>query len=44
MWVCDAGVQSVAYAFPSVKIVTTAIDEEMNDRFHIIPGIGERSC
>lgn len=35
------GVHSVAYAFPKVRIITTAVDKEVNDQFHIIPGIGE---
>lgn len=35
------GVHSVAYAFPRVRIITTAVDKEVNDQFHIIPGIGE---
>ena len=37
---CVAGVHSVAYAFPKLKIVTTAVDEEVNEKFHILPGIG----
>ncbi|KAK7502256.1 hypothetical protein BaRGS_00006620 [Batillaria attramentaria] len=36
----ESGVHSVAYAFPAVKIVTTAVDKEVNDDFHILPGIG----
>lgn len=35
------GVHSVAYAFPKVKIVTTAVDKEVNDQFHILPGLGK---
>lgn len=37
----ETGVHSVAYAFPEVRIITTAVDKEVNDQFHIIPGIGE---
>ncbi len=37
----SSGVHSIAYAFPKVKIVTTAVDPETNDSYHIIPGIGE---
>ncbi|XP_033736949.1 uridine-cytidine kinase-like 1 isoform X1 [Pecten maximus] len=36
----QSGVHSVAYAFPKVKIVTTAVDKNVNDKFHILPGIG----
>ncbi|XP_037888720.1 uridine-cytidine kinase-like 1 [Glossina fuscipes] len=36
----EIGVHSIAYAFPKVKIVTSAIDPEINDRFYVIPGIG----
>lgn len=39
----EMGVHSVAYAFPQVKIITTAVDKKVNDLFHIIPGIGEPS-
>lgn len=34
------GVQTVAYAFPKVRLITTAVDRELNDKFHIMPGIG----
>ena len=37
----EMGVHSVAYAFPQVQIITTAVDKEVNDLFHIIPGVGE---
>ncbi|NXP54709.1 UCKL1 protein, partial [Heliornis fulica] len=36
----EMGVRSVAYAFPRVRIITTAVDERINEEFHIIPGIG----
>lgn len=36
----ESGVHSVAYAFPKVKLVTTAVDKELNENFHIVPGIG----
>uniref|UniRef100_A0A667ZDA1 Uridine-cytidine kinase n=1 Tax=Myripristis murdjan TaxID=586833 RepID=A0A667ZDA1_9TELE len=36
----EMGVHSVAYAFPKVRIITTAVDKGVNDQFHIIPGIG----
>ncbi len=34
------GVHSVAYAFPRVNIVTSAIDEQVNENFYILPGVG----
>ena len=37
----ESGVHTIAYAFRKVKIVTTAVDKEVNDNFHIIPGIGK---
>lgn len=37
----EMGVHSVAYAFPHVHIITTAVDKRVNEEFHIIPGIGE---
>lgn len=36
----ESGVHSIAYAFPNVKIVTTAIDPEINHKFYVLPGIG----
>ncbi|KAJ7391115.1 Uridine-cytidine kinase-like 1 [Desmophyllum pertusum] len=36
----ESGVHTIAYAYPNVKIVTAAVDPEVNDKFHIIPGIG----
>ena len=38
---CVVGVHSVAYAFPKVRLVTTAVDPGINDQFYILPGIGE---
>lgn len=31
---------SIAYAFPGVRIVTTALDPEINEKFYVLPGIG----
>lgn len=39
----ELGVHSVAYAFPKVKIITTAVDKNLDDCLHVIPGIGKRS-
>lgn len=36
----ESGVHAIAYAFPKVQIVTTAIDPEINDKFYVLPGIG----
>jgi uridine kinase len=36
----EQGLHNVAYAFPNVKIVTTAVDPELNDNCFILPGIG----
>ncbi|KAK7878718.1 hypothetical protein WMY93_030957 [Mugilogobius chulae] len=36
----EMGVHSVAYAFPKVRIISTAVDKEVNESFHIVPGIG----
>jgi len=35
-----SGVHTIAHAFPRVKIVTTAVDAELNEQYHIVPGIG----
>lgn len=36
----ESGVHTIAYAFPGVKIVTSAVDPEINEKFHVLPGIG----
>ncbi|EDW48278.1 GM21771 [Drosophila sechellia] len=36
----EIGVHSIAYAFSKVKIVTSALDPEINSKFYVIPGIG----
>ncbi|XP_076340945.1 uridine-cytidine kinase-like 1 isoform X2 [Tachypleus tridentatus] len=36
----ESGVHTIAYAFPKVHIVTTAVDPEVNEKFYILPGIG----
>ncbi len=36
----DQGVHNVAYAFPKVRIVTTAIDPDLSDNCYILPGCG----
>jgi uridine kinase len=36
----EQGVHNVAYAFPKVRIVTTAVDPELNEQCYILPGIG----
>lgn len=36
----ESGVHTIAYAFPKVKIVTSAVDPEVNEKFYVIPGIG----
>uniref|UniRef100_A0A672ZFF0 Uridine-cytidine kinase n=1 Tax=Sphaeramia orbicularis TaxID=375764 RepID=A0A672ZFF0_9TELE len=37
----ELGVHSVAYAFPKVKIITSAVDKSLDDFLHVIPGIGD---
>ena len=37
------GIHTVAYAFPKVKIVTAAVDPDINEHYHILPGIGTRA-
>lgn len=36
----EQGVHNVAYAFPKVKIITTAVDPELNSYWNILPGMG----
>ncbi len=30
----------MAYVYPEVKIITSAMDAMVNDSYHIIPGVG----
>ena len=39
----ELGVHSVAYAFPRVKIITTAVDKGLDHLLHVVPGIGQSS-
>lgn len=39
----ELGVHSVAYAFPKVKIITTAVDKSLDGFLHVVPGIGKSS-
>lgn len=36
----EQGVHNVAYAFPKVKIITTAVDPELNSFWNLLPGMG----
>ncbi len=35
-----SGVHSIAYTFPKVRIVSSAVDPEINEKFFVKPGIG----
>lgn len=30
----------MSYTFPKIKIITTEIDDKLNEKYFIIPGIG----
>eukprot|EP00053_Salpingoeca_punica_P018194 m.177439 g.177439 ORF g.177439 m.177439 type:complete len:489 (-) comp17382_c0_seq2:1674-3140(-) len=34
------GIHSIAYAFPRVRIIASAVDANVNEQYHILPGIG----
>lgn len=36
----ETGIKTVAYAYPKVKLVTTAVDKQLDENFHIVPGMG----
>lgn len=36
----ETGVHSLAYAFPKVTLLTTAVDSHINELFYVIPGMG----
>ncbi|MCA9062610.1 MAG: uracil phosphoribosyltransferase [Planctomycetaceae bacterium] len=41
MIAAPAGVERLTARFPDLKIVTCAIDRELNDRAYILPGLGD---
>jgi len=36
-----AGIRNIRQRFPKLRIVTTAIDESLNEKKYIVPGIGD---
>ena len=34
------GVQAIAYAFPNVRIIMGELDPDIDEKFHICPGLG----
>lgn len=36
----EAGVHQLAYAFPRVTLVTSAVDPYINEQYYVIPGLG----
>jgi len=34
------GVHTIAYAFPHVKIITTSVEDRVNELYYILPGVG----
>lgn len=40
----ELGLHSVAYAFPKVKIITSAVDKSLDDFLHVFPGDSGDRC
>jgi uracil phosphoribosyltransferase len=38
---CPEGLKFLSEKYPKVKIVTSAIDEKLNEKGYILPGIGD---
>ncbi|PAV76205.1 hypothetical protein WR25_21345 [Diploscapter pachys] len=36
----EPGVNALAYAFPKVRLITTAVDQELSENFYVLPGMG----
>ncbi|CAI4227209.1 unnamed protein product [Auanema sp. JU1783] len=36
----EPGVHALAYAFPKVRLITTAVDKLLSDNFYVMPGMG----
>ncbi len=41
---CPEGISNVMSKFPDIKIVTAEIDEGLNEKKFIIPGLGDFGC
>jgi uridine kinase len=35
------GIHCVCKRFPQLKVVTSEIEEGLNDQFHVVPGLGQ---
>lgn len=35
------GIQRICENFPGVTLITSEIDERVNERFQVVPGVGE---
>ena len=38
---CPEGLANMASKFPMVKVVTAAVDEKLDERSYIVPGLGD---
>ena len=38
---CPEGIQAVTTRYPNIKIVTAAIDQGLNEKKYILPGLGD---
>ena len=38
---CDEGLAAMHVAYPAVRVVTGAIDPELNEKKYIVPGLGD---
>ena len=36
----EIGVHTIGYAFPNVNMITSEVDPEINEKFHVLPGVG----
>jgi uracil phosphoribosyltransferase len=38
---CKKGIERVFKTFPEIKVITTSVDAKLDDKAHIIPGLGD---
>lgn len=37
---CPEGLQAMSAAYPKVKVITAWVDEKLNEKAYIVPGLG----
>lgn len=41
---CHEGIEAITTRFPKLRVITAAIDDELNEKKYIVPGLGDFGC